>query len=129
MSSNRHLTAVRTSSGFTLTEALVSVTILAVGIIGVLGAFSLSLRAATTATRLEEAVDIAQRQLELASSSSRQNMQPGGGSSGRYSWRLKLTELPHGLALASIEVKWLERGQLQEFRLSQIFRPREEESD
>ncbi len=118
-------------NGFTLIEVLVSVSILTIGIIGVLEAFSLSLRAGSRAAHLGEAVSVAQREIELiaVASASGDNLTPQTGRSGRYEWNLKLREIQHGLTLVTMDVKWLERGKHETFKLSQILLPSIQESD
>ncbi len=117
--------------GFTLIEVLVSVSILSFGIIGVLEAFSLSLRAGSRAAHLGEAVDVAQRELELTAvaTASGGDLMPQTGKSGRYNWELKLREIQHGLTLATVEVKWLERGKHDTFKLSRVLLPDKQESN
>ncbi len=107
--------------GFTLAEILVAVTILAVGILGVLGTFSVSLRAGTQASRLETAAAIADRELELVVAAHKEITSDSGGSSGQYRYKVRVTELPQNLLLASVEVRWFERGRSETFRLSRVF--------
>ena len=110
--------------GFTLVEVLVAITILAVGIVGVLAAFSQSMQVGSRAMRRDEAGAIAQRQLELATVQSVDSLHSRSGSSGPYTWTMTFQEKPHGLVRASVSVKWQERGQQQQFVLSQIYLPR-----
>jgi len=96
--------------------------ILAVGIVGALGVFTLSLRVGTQASRLDRAAEIAQRALALASS------EPGlaagqTGTEGAYTWQTNQADLPEGLIAVSVAVKWSQRGKPQTFTLSEIIRP------
>jgi len=113
----------RKHRAFTLLEVLVASTILCVGIIGVLGASSVSMRTASGALRLDEAVSIAQRQLELTTAAGLVALGPRTGGQGRYRWTVELAERPEGLMMASVLVSWPERGRTQQFRLSEIFIP------
>ena len=110
--------------GFTLIEVLVALTILAVGILGVMVAFSVATRTSSHNVRLTEAVAIAQRELELAVIVPADSLTPSKGSSGPYTWTVNYAEKIHGLGLASVAVCWTERGQGQVFRLNRIFLPR-----
>ena len=105
--------------GFTLLEILVAMTVLSVGIVGVLGTFTLSLRTGLQASRIGQATEIAQRQMELASAGLDAALDQTG-SKGAYTWQMKQTDLPEGLKVVSVAVNWLERGRTQTFTLSQI---------
>jgi Tfp pilus assembly protein PilV len=109
--------------GFTLVEALISMTVLAVGIVGVLAAFSLSSRSGSEAMRLAEAALIADRQLQQALGSDGSDFAPQGAS-GPYKWEVKVTDLREGLQLASVVVKWSDRGRPGALELSEVFLPR-----
>lgn len=115
----------RNTRVFTLIEVLVAMTILAVGILGVLGAFSVSMRAASRASRLDEAVSIARKEIELAVTARADELAPKSGSSGLYAWQLTFVRKPHNLLRASMEIKWTERGQTRTFKLSQVFEPQQ----
>lgn len=117
------------TKGFTLLEVLVAMTILSVGIVGVLGGFSLSIRAGSRAMLLNEAVDIAQREFELLSTVPAADMLPSSGSSGRFSWQVVVSDRPGGLVLASIQVTWMRRGQSESYKLSQVFLPHRPEEN
>jgi Tfp pilus assembly protein PilV len=114
--------------GFTLAEALVSMTILAVGIVGVLAAFSLASRSGSEAMRLAEAARLAEWQLQLVLCSDGSDFAPEGAS-GPYKWEAKVTDLREGLQLASVAVKWSDRGGARTFELSEVFLPRWREGD
>jgi prepilin-type N-terminal cleavage/methylation domain-containing protein len=109
--------------GFTLVEVLVATTILAVGIVGVMNGFSQSMRAGSKASRLEGAMDIAQKQISLAEASCREDLTPLAGSLGQYSWQMTVTDKPYGLVLVSVEVTWLQESQAQSFVLSEVIVP------
>jgi len=115
--------APRGRSGFTLMEVLVAMTILAVGIVGVVAALGQSVRAASSASHLEEAVEIAQNQLALAVRARADALAGGSGTTLRYRWSLGYAQKPHELSVASVTVEWLDHGQMQAYTLSQVFRP------
>lgn len=110
---------------FTLLEVLVSMMILSVGILGVLRIFSMCVRANAHAANLEEAVRMAQNQLALATAASGQSLSPSQGTSGRYQWSLEYAQKSEGLVLALVTVQWTEQGQEQQFKLSQLFLPKQ----
>jgi prepilin-type N-terminal cleavage/methylation domain-containing protein len=106
-------------SGFTLLEILVAMTILSVGIVGTMHAFSLSMRAGTEASRLARASEIARRELVLAAAA------PSGGidndgAEDAYTWRIREMDQADGLLVVSVTVNWLDRGRPQSFALSQV---------
>lgn len=110
--------------GFMLMEVLVALAIFSVGVVGVLAGLLRSFQAGSHAVLVDEAALIAQRQMALATTVSGDELQPTNGSSGRYKWRVGFLEKDHGLVLASVEVNWLAKGQVQQFALSQLFLPR-----
>ena len=112
------------AQGFTLIEVLVSLTILAIGLIGIMSAFSFSTQIATRSVRLADAATIAQSKLELIVAGQANHLEPNTGSVGLYQWEITFEERDLGLALASVVVRWTERGTPKSFRLSQIFWPR-----
>jgi len=112
-------------AAFSLLEVLVAVTILSVGVLGVLTGFSLSTRASARAYRTDQAAAIARCQLEQALALPTRELEPGTGTSSRFHWTLDVEGKPHGLVRATVTVKWLERGQTESYRLSQVFVPRE----
>ena len=114
--------------GFTLVEALVSMTILGVGIVGVMSAFTLASRSGSEAMRLSEAAAIADQRLETLLGSSESQWVPRGVS-GNYAWEAKVADLRDGLRLATVVVRWTDRRGRQEFELSEVFLPRLSEGD
>ncbi len=106
--------------GFSLIEILVSMTILAVGILGILGGFSLGARVGARTQRIQEAAAIAERELKLASVSLPDGLQAATGSQGLYKWELKFINLREALVRATVEVGWHERGNPERFTMSQI---------
>jgi prepilin-type N-terminal cleavage/methylation domain-containing protein len=108
---------------FTLLEVLVATSILAVGIVGVLAVFSLSIRAASTAEQLDTAVRLATNRLELAVAVPAGGIRPDSGSAGRFKWTVTYTDKPHRLVLATVQVTWTDGGQPQTYQLSQLFMP------
>ncbi len=114
---------------FTLLEVLVASTILGIGILGVLGAFSISMRASSRAMRLDEAVTIAQREMELTTSAGMAAMGPRKGNQDIFQWTVDLADRPDGLTMAAVSVTWPQRGQMQQYRLAEIFSVPQEPED
>lgn len=114
--------------GFTLVEALVSMTILAVGIIGILSAFSLSSRSGSEIMRLAKAAEIADKQLQLVFCSGGSGL-ASQGVSGPYKWEIQTAELHEGLQRTSVVVTWSDRRGMQSFKLSEIFLPHSPTTD
>ncbi len=111
------------SKGFTLVEVLVAMTVLSTGIIGVLGAFSLSLRAGGGSQRYSQAVEIAERELELACASADGEVRTGSHSDGGFTWIVSGKNVSRELKLAKIDVKWTAQGASRSFQLSRLFVP------
>lgn len=105
-------------------EVLVAMTILSVGIIGVISAMSLSIAATSAASRLEEASRLAENQLVLGISAPGDALEARTGTVGRYTWSLRYEEKRHGLFVATVLVEWGEGGRVRSYRLSQVFVPR-----
>ena len=108
---------------FTLLEVLVASTILGVGILGLVGGFSVSTRTASRAMRLDGAVSIAQRELQLTVAAGLAALGPRTGEEGIHRWKVELADRPDGLMAASVSVSWQERGRTEQFRLTGIFLP------
>ena len=125
MSSNRIRTSRLASDAFTLIEALIATTIVSAGLIGIAGAFSLSHGAGTRADRLREAAMLAERRLELATAVSADQLDADKGSSGRLAWQVTYSERHHNLMMASVSIRWLDRGRPTTFHLSRVFQPRQ----
>ena len=111
-----------------MTEVLVALTVLSMGIVGVVGAFCHCQRAATGNLRFDEAAAIAQRELQLAMAKSLNNTSDIKGTSGLHSWTVTFQEKALGLIQASVVVRWPLSGRMQEYRLSEIFQPRTEQT-
>lgn len=110
--------------GFTLAEVLLAMTILSIGVLGVLEVFSLSWRYGREGYDRRQAVRIAQAELELAVHSLEEVGAGRSGSAGVYLWELKITDAAERLKKATITVNWTRQGQTRSLKLSQIFRPR-----
>lgn len=110
---------------FTLLEVLVSLIVLAVGIMGIMAAVLAGSRAGSEALRLEEAVAIAQRELELATNKPADQLTEAAGSSGYFQWTVNYRNKPHNLVLASVNVQWRQQGEPRDYELLQVFAPRQ----
>ncbi len=108
-------------------EVVVAVTILSVGIAGVMGVFSVCVRAETRAARLDAAVAIAREKLELTTATNIENLASDKGVVDSFSWSVGLAELQLGLMRASVEVRWTDMGRPRTFAMSQVFLPRQPE--
>ena len=116
----------RDHAGFSLVEVLVAMTILAGGIVAVLSAFSLSMRTANDATRLEGAAALAEWQLETAIQLPAERLLGSSGSSSTYQWKVSFSPKPQNLVVARAVVEWFEQGRRRQFRLARVFWPRKE---
>ena len=123
--SRRITIARRRATGFTLAEVLVALTLLAVGIIGVLSAITLSQRATTTGMHRQHAALLAERVLAEAVAQPAAQLVPAEGEEGRFAWSLSFADRDHQLKLASVTIEWLDRGEAQTFELAQVFAPRQ----
>lgn len=110
---------------FTLLEVLVSLIILAVGIMGIMAAVLAGSHTGSATMRLEEAVTIAQRELELATSKPTGELTAATGSSGYFHWTVNYANKPHNLVLASVNVQWHEQGEPRDYGLMRVFAPQQ----
>lgn len=101
-----------------------AVTILSAGVLGLMTTIRLGSQTASQATNANGAVILAKELLEAATCIPRSNLEAGEGSRGRYNYMISYEEKPHNLMAATIMVNWLERGQTETMRLSQVFLPR-----
>lgn len=113
----------RQHRGFSLLEVLVAMTLIGVGILGVLSAFSLSIQAASRSRGTDGATEIAQNQLDLAVHAPTDRLEARSGTSGRYTWHVSYSKGPDGLTTASVAVQWSDRGDKRLFTLSRWFDP------
>jgi prepilin-type N-terminal cleavage/methylation domain-containing protein len=110
--------------GFSLVEALVAMTVLSVGVVGSLAAFSMALRSHARSANYEQAVEIARNELTAAVAATAEGLSPRAGTTGRYHWTVIYSEKPGELVLASVSVRWPEQGQEAGYQVSQVFLPR-----
>jgi len=113
----------RKRAGFSMIEVLMALVVLSVGILGVMEAFSLSLRVTGDTERLEEAVGLARRRLEEVMVTPLGTPVLGRRTSGGFESTVELAPMPHGLVRGSVLIRWSVRGKARQFRLSQVFRP------
>lgn len=109
--------------GFTLVEVLVAMTVLSVGILGLLGALLLSSNVSARSEHLENAVDLANSKLQQAICVKVDQLQPEQGNQDRYNYTLSMEDRPGGLMAAKMTVQWLEGGSIQKYTLSRVFLP------
>lgn len=109
---------------FTLTEALVAMTILASSIIALTSAFNLASRASSQALRLSQATEVADVQLRyLVGRANGDGLT--SGSEVAFAWEAKTRPLDEGLSLGTITVRWMDQGQVQSIELSEVFLPQQ----
>ena len=111
------------TTAFSLVEILVALTILSVGIIGILGVFSLGVRAAGKSDRYKKAIELAENKLELAASPASWAVRDETQSQDGLEWTMVTQDAPKGLKLTSIQVEWTERGKSQAICLSRLYLP------
>ncbi len=116
---------MRGRTGFTLIEVLVALTVFAVGVLGASAAFSVSMRAATSAGRLDQAVSLAREQLALAVAVSQDHLDPREATTDLFRWRVNYEAKPEGLVAATVVVEWLDAGVPREYVLAELFTPAE----
>jgi hypothetical protein len=101
-------------------------TILAAGILGVMGAFSLCIQANSRAFRQKEAAVLAEKYLGVALAERTKNSDDVSGTEGQYAWAVSFRDVDEGLMLAQAVVTWSQRGVPQTFALSRVVVPQEE---
>ena len=106
---------------FTLVEALVAMAVLSAGVIGVVEVFSMSASTTGRSQRLSQAVQIAQRELAMAMTTT---VRPREGAKFPHRWRVQRQDRPMGLERIVVRVYWNERGLEREYRLEQLCIPR-----
>jgi type II secretory pathway pseudopilin PulG len=107
--------------GFTLVEAVVATSILAFGILGVIGGISLSTRTATAAMRQVEAAELAANQLELAIAAFSGAAQGLSGRQEPYRWRVDFQVKERELFLAEAAVEWDQLDRTEVLQLRRLF--------
>jgi len=110
----------------TLMEAVVAMSIFAVGVVGLLGVFTSSVRAYRDNERREQAVEIAQRKLTAVVACVAGAAEDGEGREGAFSWKCNVQPRAEGLTLGTVEVRWQERGRTERFELSELHFARRE---
>jgi len=110
---------------FTLTEALVSMTILATSIIGLTSAFNLASRASSQALRMSQAMEVADSRLRYLVGESADGV-AASGAEGLFAWETRTRQLDSGLRLGTAVVRWMDQGQVRSVELSEVFLPRQE---
>ena len=109
---------------FTLIETLVASVVLAVGVVGLMGTFSVCVQAAARNRRGDQAATLARNLLELAAAAEAGRLGPDRRAAGPFRWSLELSDKPADLLLASVVVEWTDGGVARSFRLEQLFLPR-----
>lgn len=126
-SSSNTATAPPLRDGFSLLEVIVAMTVLGVGILGVMAALSMSLRIDGESTRLVGAVEVAERELVAATLVPTGSIQATRGVDGTYQWTVAYAQKSEQLFLVSVTVQWMARSEAKQYRLSRAFRPPSED--
>ena len=99
-------------------------TILSVGILGIVTAVTMGVRVSGGSARLDRATAIAQAELAVAVSERADQLVPGRGSEGLFRWERTYVERSEGLMQARVVVTWPQRGVGQRYELARLFLPR-----
>ncbi len=113
----------RERRGMTLVEVLVALTVLSVGILGLLGALLLGSNISARSEHLDAAVALANTKLEEALCTTADKLEAQQGQEDRFTYALAIENRSGGLMAAKMTVQWLEAGNVQEYTLSKVFQP------
>ena len=121
MYTNRQFVGRR--DGITLVEGLVALTVFSVSILGLLAALFLSYNVSARGEHLDTAVVLARTKLQETISGVADAVPASQQQSERFAHAVTVEERPGGLMAATVTVQWLEGGRMQEYVLSEVFRP------
>jgi len=110
-------------SGITLVEVLVALSVFSVGTLGLLAALFLSSNVSARSEHLDTAVALARTKLQETIAGAAGEAPISQQPNGRFAHAVTVKERPGGLMAATVKVRWLEGGRMQEYALSEVFRP------
>jgi prepilin-type N-terminal cleavage/methylation domain-containing protein len=113
------------SRGFTLLEVLVAMVVMAGSLLTVTSALSLSLQAGNQGDRMRQAAQIAHEELVQACHALPDKRTADSGTQGQFRWSRAYYLKDHNLVMAEITVSWSDRNTPQQYRLSEVFIPRD----
>ncbi|MEM1330079.1 MAG: type II secretion system protein [Planctomycetota bacterium] len=110
---------MRSAAAFTLLEVVLASTILSVGAIGVVGSIGAALRSVIEADRLTLAAEIAEARLIETCASVSAGLSPLAlsGDEGDVEWAAEVQEPDANVALVTVRVTWVHRGESRSFEL------------
>ena len=114
----------RRRRAFTLIEVIVALSVLAGGILGVMSAFSLCVRAAGSERKVQGALVIAEREIDAAVNLPGNTLDPTSGSTPPYQWSVTYLNKPDQLIMATCTIVWQEQGEPITLVISRVFVPR-----
>ncbi|MFH1842664.1 MAG: type II secretion system protein [bacterium] len=106
--------------GFTLTEIMVVMMILAIGIVPLAMVQSRARVEVRRSDRLTQAVNLAQTQLEQMKGAGFGNAQPDSGQTGVLQWRSNIQNVSFGLDQIQVQVMWFDGARNQNIVVSDL---------
>jgi prepilin-type N-terminal cleavage/methylation domain-containing protein len=106
--------------GFTLTEILVVLMILAIGILPIAIVQSQARREVQRSDRLTQAITLAQAQLENMKGAGFGNAQADSGQAGPLAWRTDVQNVSFGMDQIRVEVTWFDGARDRTVQVSDL---------